>query len=73
MNKCLNCKFFGTDIIQGYESGVCRRHAPTWLSGTGVDVLSQRFPIVGQNEFCGEFKEDTEHRFHKVPHPIIGE
>jgi len=73
MNKCLNCKFFGTDIVQGYETGVCRRYAPQRLSGVGADCCEQQFPIVRQDEFCGEFEEDPEHRFHKVPHPTIGE
>lgn len=50
---CSNCKYFGVDVVSGYV--VCRRYAPHILCGAGNGYSDQRFPTVGQDEWCGEW------------------
>lgn len=53
--RCENCKFFFIDVVDGFETGCCRRFAPRILHGSGTGYSSQRFPVVGVNEWCGEY------------------
>lgn len=64
--KCLNCRFFGTEIISGLEAPVCRRYAPRIISGVGENFSGQRFPVVYGDMWCGEWQKDEAERFSEV-------
>ena len=60
MNEtCFNCDFMhwpgGTEIH--LDSKVeCRRYAPRKIHGTGTGYDAELWPMVGMNDWCGEFR-----------------
>lgn len=59
--SCKSCKYFKVGESSSVESN-CLRHPPQVIEvkpeyGTGRSYTSNRFPAVGQDEWCGEYKE----------------
>jgi len=55
--KCLDCIYSAHSVVRGYESLTCHRYAPHPLAGgSGTGWSDFDWPVVGINEFCGEFK-----------------
>lgn len=55
MPACQSCSFFEIELKE--DLGYCRRYPPT-LINTGDDNYESTFPVVGREDWCGEF-----HRF----------
>ena len=60
--SCKNCKFWkrGTNISDGekvIEGGLCLRHAPTMLSGSGSGWSDQLWPATKPTDWCGEYAD----------------
>ena len=62
-NICKNCKFFTFDFVEQYVTTreedkrfQCRRFAPRMLSGSGEGWSNQLFPVVREDDWCGEFE-----------------
>lgn len=54
MNHCPECKFFHPwDTPKDF--GYCRRRAP--ITPCQNPVSHEKWPIVGSNEWCGEFEK----------------
>ena len=50
---CVNCMFF---VLIGNEIGECRRYAPRPQNTSPIGVSRSHWPIVEEDDFCGEFK-----------------
>lgn len=65
MNKiCANCRYscFGaykeaTKYEAEKESWHCRRYAPRIIAGVGTGSSHDIFPLIRENDWCGEWKE----------------
>ena len=60
--KCNECFYSGWDIVDGERETVmvCKRYAPRIIHGSGTGWSSQQFPIVSSENWCGEFRPDTD-------------
>ena len=65
---CANCRFYddqaGKSDFEGMQVGYCRRYAPRpftvkYLNGEITDQPWTFFPLVMNDEFCGEFEGKT--------------
>lgn len=56
--KCENCLFSKVDVVDGYKVLCCHRHAPSWGSGVGTGSSEQLWPIVGVDDWCGEWEKE---------------
>lgn len=55
--RCINCRFHSSDIVDGYEALTCHRYAPRMLSGAGAGWSNQLWPVVSTNNWCGEWEQ----------------
>ena len=59
---CKNCMYFTFDFIKQYQTNEedkrfqCRRNAPQILCGSGTGWSGQLFPIVRENDWCGQYE-----------------
>ena len=67
-NKCQDCEYFKLTPPEGRDPkafGICRRYAPRWSpqfavavsKDTRLQYLSNGWPIVSCDSWCGEHKE----------------
>lgn len=55
-DRCASCAFFlGGD--PKFELGICRRYPPAALPPDDKGDVEQGWPIVGTNDWCGEYEE----------------
>jgi len=47
--RCKLCRYF--DVT----SKECRRYAPRHLSGIGTGYSNEKWPVVTEDDWCGEF------------------
>lgn len=52
-NRCLKCKCY---IPQTEESGECHRFPPVPIYIPNINSLKFIFPIVNENNICGDYK-----------------
>jgi hypothetical protein len=53
--KCKNCKFFDETYERAEGVGACRRYAPRLVSGVGTGYEERLFPLVVDDDWCGEY------------------
>lgn len=60
---CKNCRFFTFDFVEQYVTTgennkrfQCRRFAPRMFSGSGEGWSNQLFPVIREEDWCGEFE-----------------
>jgi hypothetical protein len=52
MPQCRTCAFYQAE--QADEAGYCRRYPPQFV--TDDETIGWSFPVVVQDDWCGEFK-----------------
>lgn len=57
--KCVDCMF--SDIGDGSESGVCRRHPPKIIAlqaevGYSAEIQRSELPEINKADWCGEYR-----------------
>ncbi|GIW60140.1 MAG: hypothetical protein KatS3mg087_1206 [Patescibacteria group bacterium] len=64
MAKCADCKYFFSNSGKVFnlsialgEAGFCKRYPPVVVpsNASAGQVLVACFPVVGRNDWCGEF------------------
>lgn len=56
--KCENCEYY--EQRQGHQDGICRIRAPQVVTGINVKGEGRPetgWPVVGTNDWCGEFAQ----------------
>ena len=57
LGRCADCVFSAVSVVKGHEALTCHRYAPRPdQGGVGYGESPWAWPVVGTDEFCGEYK-----------------
>lgn len=56
---CQNCFF---SVNEENFVRTCHFNAPTWVSGTGTGFEEKLFPVVKDDEWCGEWRHNSDEK-----------
>lgn len=56
--NCTTCYYSDESVNYGEPVLICRRRAPQIVHGTGTGFSTQKFPIVSEVDWCGEYAKE---------------